>query len=187
MASYQELVKRARELHAQLGEGEFRRRYAENPAGLANDLGVRSLKSAAAAAKGRRVLQAFPFYPLKPGARALYGKILEEYGKRPLLLSALVSEGGDSANAFTFLHVLEARGLVKVAYASTGKRNLIVTEVLDRGKWKKAMLPQGVLPAPRIPKVHALLDALREGRMTKREFREAVNRAKEMRRGRRLT
>lgn len=140
MQTYAELVKKARELHKQLGEDEFRRRYMNQPSSLAADLGLRS--SAHSRAKAAyEIMNAFPFYSLQEHYEAVYKKILEGLGTNPLHVKTLGESIPDFAKK---LRVLEARGLIRTKLMPVGKSNkvLVVTEAFDGREWKKAILPK---------------------------------------------
>lgn len=136
MPTYAEMVKKARELHAKLGEAKFRELYGSRPSSLLDDIGanIREARSS----RGSNVLQAFHFCPLSPSRQAIFEEIVRNYEKRPLLAKALNKR--DS----TAMYVLEARGLIRLKRikASAGPPSLAISEVFHKGVWRKAVLPE---------------------------------------------
>lgn len=136
---YSEYVKKARKLHSELGEHEFRRRYEKRPAALARDLGAKSAFHGSQRADGLRILQAFPFFPLQLQVSEVYERIVDMHKKEPVVPNKI----GYPANQL--VHVLKERGVIRLAKARTGGvgiPSIVVSEVFHGGKWSKAVVPK---------------------------------------------
>ncbi len=129
MLPYHELVKKAREMHKTMGEKKFRELYEKYPTTLAKDLGVHNVSKSTRNLAGNRVLQAFGFFPLSPELKETYESILQAHrAKQEHLLSPKMHDS-------QALHVLEARGLLKLKRGGAGRVTRIY-KVLDSGAWK---------------------------------------------------
>lgn len=130
MPAYSELLMKARQLRALLGEKEFRRRYGNRPSALMHDIGIRVSRPGN---RGTEVLESFHFHELAPHNQALYEKVLESANELPLDSKSLRMRVGTSIG--NRLRILEARGLVKLGKRAGQGGKLFVTNVLHKGRW----------------------------------------------------
>lgn len=135
-------VRRAHELHQKLGEAKFREAYGKHPSALVHDLGLGRIKKRTEL--GSDILQTFQFHPLTEARERVFEKILEHHEKRILDSSFLSREAGVSPSSNQrILHILNARGVVKLIRMPGERMKLLVAEVWDpkTSEWKKALVP----------------------------------------------